>query len=719
MMMMKDTDTDTDNNHNADASKANDRAATTTTATTASSIPSQEESANFLARLTFAWTRPLFRKATDLRKDRSTLLQLDDLLQLPPWDHGHAIYEQFCQAWNETADANADAATNTIPSGAKNFSEQVEEQGGKMDRLQHAVFHVAGRRFVVAGCIKVVNTCLQFSFPLLLQAILKFIEDTQQGRIAEDAPWMEQYRGYWLSLVLFLAMASKAVTENTYFQRVFRAGYQARVAISLAVYRKALVLANAARQSTTLGELVNLMQVDATKIEMFMPQCHVLWDGLLQISGYMVILYTLIGWPCLAGLLVMILAGPIQGIIMGKLFGMNRQMVKYTDGRVKTTNEALQGIQSVKMFAWEDNFGRNITVNRHEELNLLRKIAYLRGFSRAYMSALPGLVAVASFVVLSVANTTEIKASTLFAALVAFDQLRFPLLFYPVALAQLAQAKVSAARVQTFLQLPEVGAALALPAPTANKKNKEDNDDAPRELEGKYVRELTPATEGAGDIQLQDTTIYWNHPDVPLDDSTHHSRKSKKSSAGSDDEKSSRSLTEPSASFAEAPRYAKPILNRVNMTVQPGQLCAVVGRVASGKSTLCSTILHETLLAEGKVKLTGKVAYAAQSAWIMNATVRDNILFGHALDEERYQRVLQVCQLEHDLDMLDAGDLTEIGEKGVNLSGGQRQRVSVSSGPGIFRHGCRLGFSQLVIDVIKRWHVLVTRMRTRSFLMIH
>ena len=195
--------------------------------------------------------------------------------------------------------------------------------------------------------------------------------------------------------------------------------------------------------------------------------------------------------------------------------------------------------------------------------------------------------------------------------------------------------------------------------------------------------ELLPA---AGDIELKDTTIYWNHPDVPIDppmdDSTQHSRKSKKSVAtGSDDEKSTRSITEAgSSAMTEAPRYAKPILNRVNMKVQSGELCAVVGRVAAGKSTLCSAILHETLLSEGEVKLTGKVAYAAQSAWIMNATVRDNILFGHAYDEERYHRVLQVCQLEHDLEMLDAGDLTEIGEKGVNLSGGQRQRVSVSAG---------------------------------------
>ena len=70
----------------------------------------------------------------------------------------------------------------------------------------------------------------------------------------------------------------------------------------------------------------------------------------------------------------------------------------------------------------------------------------------------------------------------------------------------------------------------------------------------------------------------------------------------------------------------------------------------------------------GEISLNGKVAYAAQSPWILNATLRDNILFGQPMDKKRYEKVLSVCQLSHDLEMLDDGDLTEIGEKGINLS---------------------------------------------------
>jgi hypothetical protein len=138
---------------------------------------------------------------------------------------------------------------------------------------------VFGRSFYVAGVIKFCNTMLQFSFPLLLNAILKYIEDTQSGAIGPDSPGGVRYRGYWLSTMLFVAISLKALAENAYFHRVNRCGYQARIALSVAVYNKSLRLANAERQSTTLGELVNLMQIDSTKVEMVVPQLHVLWDG--------------------------------------------------------------------------------------------------------------------------------------------------------------------------------------------------------------------------------------------------------------------------------------------------------------------------------------------------------------------------------------------------------------------------------------------------------
>uniref|UniRef100_A0A8C8E472 ABC-type glutathione-S-conjugate transporter n=1 Tax=Oryzias sinensis TaxID=183150 RepID=A0A8C8E472_9TELE len=121
-----------------------------------------------------------------------------------------------------------------------------------------------------------------------------------------------------------------------------------------------------------------------------------------------------------------------------------------------------------------------------------------------------------------------------------------------------------------------------------------------------------------------------------------------------------------------------PCLKRISVRVPRGSLVAVVGHVGSGKSSLLSAMLGETEKRSGQVTIKGSVAYVPQQAWIQNATVQDNILFGREKLKTWYQRVLEACALLPDLDILPAGDATEIGEKGLNLSGGQKQRVSLA-----------------------------------------
>lgn len=122
-----------------------------------------------------------------------------------------------------------------------------------------------------------------------------------------------------------------------------------------------------------------------------------------------------------------------------------------------------------------------------------------------------------------------------------------------------------------------------------------------------------------------------------------------------------------------------PTLSNINLEVPVGSLVAVVGATGQGKTSLVSAILGELpAIADSESVLRGSVAYVPQVSWIFNATVRDNILFGSPYDPQRYKRAISVSALDVDLQLLPGGDLTEIGERGVNLSGGQKQRVSIA-----------------------------------------
>mmetsp|Transcript_22268 Transcript_22268/g.21961 ORF Transcript_22268/g.21961 Transcript_22268/m.21961 type:complete len:714 (+) Transcript_22268:220-2361(+) len=128
-------------------------------------------------------------------------------------------------------------------------------------------------------------------------------------------------------------------------------------------------------------------------------------------------------------------------------------------------------------------------------------------------------------------------------------------------------------------------------------------------------------------------------------------------------------------SSADSPSY---VLKNVTFHVEPGELCAIVGSVACGKSTVLQTILGETFLVGGDVIVGGSVAYVEQEPWIITGTFRDNIVMGHEYEPEFYENTIQCCALSEDLEKMKYGDKTLVGERGNSLSGGQKARIAIA-----------------------------------------
>ncbi|KFZ51729.1 Multidrug resistance-associated protein 1, partial [Antrostomus carolinensis] len=125
-------------------------------------------------------------------------------------------------------------------------------------------------------------------------------------------------------------------------------------------------------------------------------------------------------------------------------------------------------------------------------------------------------------------------------------------------------------------------------------------------------------------------------------------------------------------------KETSPCLRRIDLTVPQGSLLAVVGQVGAGKSSLLSALLGELEKMDGCMTMKGTAAYVPQQAWIQNASVEDNILFGKEMNETWFNRVIDACALQPDLESFPAGRKSEIGEKGINISGGQKQRVNLA-----------------------------------------
>ncbi|KAF9613046.1 hypothetical protein IFM89_005480 [Coptis chinensis] len=121
-----------------------------------------------------------------------------------------------------------------------------------------------------------------------------------------------------------------------------------------------------------------------------------------------------------------------------------------------------------------------------------------------------------------------------------------------------------------------------------------------------------------------------------------------------------------------------PTLRAVNLEVRKGQKVAVCGPVGAGKSSLLYAILGEIPKISGHIDVSGRIAYVSQIAWIQSGTVRDNILYGKPMDSSKYEMAVKACALDKDLDSFSHGDLTEIGQRGINMSGGQKQRIQLA-----------------------------------------
>lgn len=414
--------------------------------------PCPESDAGFLSRLTFWW----FTKMAILGYRRP--LEEKDLWSLNEDDTSKVAVSKLIKQWENEK--------NKIRTSEVKFTKTQEVELNHVDEkptesdvliknsikkkepsLLKVLLKTFGPFFLIGSVFKLFQDLLSFVNPQLLRILIDFIKNG-------NAP---AWWGFTIAALMFLSSVAQTLILHQHFQYCFVTGMRLRSAITGIIYRKSLVITNAAKRSSTVGEVVNLMSVDAQRFQDLTTFLNMLWSAPLQICLALYFLWQTLGPSVLAGVAVMVLLLPINAFIAMKTRAFQVEQMQYKDSRIKLMNEILNGIKVLKLYAWEPSFSQKVLEIRSKELNVLRKSAYLHAVSTFAWTSAPFLVALTTFAVyVTVDEKNILDAEKAFVSLSLFNILRFPLTMLPQVISNLAQASVSINRIQNFLANDEL-----------------------------------------------------------------------------------------------------------------------------------------------------------------------------------------------------------------------------------------------------------------------
>ncbi|CAN0033043.1 unnamed protein product [Ectocarpus fasciculatus] len=507
-------------------------------------------------------------------------------------------------------------------------------------------------------------------------------------------------------------------------------GMQLRISTTTILYDKILRLRLSSLGQISTGHLLNLTTTDVEAFQKGGTFVNFLWGAPLE---SLVILYfgvNQVGVSFLAGFAALALMVPAQGVFSRRFSQVRQRVTVLTDERVKLTNQAVAGARLMKINAWEPalekeicrrwdgqhaNSSAPVVVVRAEEIRVLLKATLLRAVNEAMFFVQPAVISCLVFATYHLLGNV-LAPRQVFTTLALLNITQFTVgKFLYLAVQTSSESWVSIKRIEVILLMevqkrPKREGASAPPGANAVivAGGAREGPSMSGCLRG--VRE--PVGGGASDggngtdewpglVSLKGASFRWTSGG----EKDQHAKifrglieGKKKRKAAKDKGISDGADVAPVEEDNEAGEDAGGLtLDAIDLRIEPGQLVGVVGPVGSSKSSLLMAVLREiaperasgvggTTAVEGgaahghdeRVSVLGRLAYASQEPWIQSGTIRENILFGRAMEQARYDAVIRDCALERDLSLLPSGDQTGIGDKGVNLSGGQKARVGLA-----------------------------------------
>ncbi|KAH9912641.1 uncharacterized protein B0H18DRAFT_889646 [Fomitopsis serialis] len=395
-----------------------------------------------------------------------------------------------------------------------------------------------------------------------------------------------------------------------------------------------------ARGGNLVGKINNLVTTDLDNLIKGRDFLLIVIEIPLQLALCIWFLYSILGWSAFAGMATMVLLFPIPGYVAGKIQNVQIERMKKTDFRVQSVTESMNVIRMIKLFGWEPRVVQQLSEKREDELYYQWRYRMLGLITANLNYAIPLITMIATFTLYTLIMKKELTASAVFSTMSVFDMLRQTLNGVFALVPAMIRAKVSLDRVDEFL-----------------KKTELLDEFSPDSHEAEALIPKTLVTRDI--IGIRNASFTWANENYGLSTPV---------------------------SPGTPGRSRRNFMLRIEdeLQLRRGHFNLIVGPTGSGKTSFLMALLGEMhYIPSGPdsyyhLPRTGGVAYAAQESWVQNETIRDNILFGAPYDKGRYNKVIDQCGLKRDFTLFDAGDQTEVGEKGLTLSGGQKARITLA-----------------------------------------
>uniref|UniRef100_A0A1A9WTQ7 Multidrug resistance-associated protein lethal(2)03659 n=1 Tax=Glossina brevipalpis TaxID=37001 RepID=A0A1A9WTQ7_9MUSC len=581
--------------------------------------------ANFFSRWSFWWMNALFQRGL------KGPLEDEDLYQ----HCNHLDSERCTDTFNKLWD---------------------EEKKRDKPSVLRMIMKAYGKSFLPLGLLysmcESLSKCLQ---PLFLGGFVGYFVSGQETISEQDV--------YLLAIGIVLCSAVPVLTFHPFIFYIFQIGTKIRLALSGLIYRKCLRMSKNTNNDELRGRAINLLSNDLGRFDIALCFLHDIWKGPTEslIIGYL--MFREIGISAIIGVTFMLSFIPLQAWAAKKAAYYRQKTAERTDLRVKLMNEIIQGIQVIKMYAWEKSFAKVIADVRMKEVKAIRGTSFIYAAlaCTSMISPLSVFLALVSYIYLGDALT----AKRVYTVSSYFTMLNDSMVhFWPLSITFIAEACVSAKRCVQFLLDGEQ-------MQTGSRKEKTMKNTRLKNQRNKHkeINSLTKSKDNISDINFLVEPIFTSPASVTRQQNINASSKSV----------ILRNVTATWKAESEVVNSLRTMaINDFNVTIKDKTLAAVVGPVGAGKSTLLNVLLGEIKADSGEVLVNGKISYCSQEAWVFEGTIRDNVVFVEDFNERRYKRVLRACDLERDLELMPRGDLTVVGERGVSLSGGQKARINLA-----------------------------------------